>query len=362
MAQKILGKDREGFTPIADLLPLGDDLPNYSAFKKQKQPSKEPRPELTRSERSTKNKRGRVNPSKVPAKLTRTSAFLPQSNNLNTDRNFEKVYVVPGYSVLRISGGELGYQHRDALYTLFRLTPSLNIPEEYRRQLTGALRHNEVYLCAQSTWRELLDLSGVSPHVNTILTLKKLLQDFQHTLIEEVIGDPEVILEKQKKGRLGGPGSSLPVITGIFWGGDGLNDKIAVVYGESVQKAFRDRYLVSLDHEVQRELKTGYGKSIWPFIDGQPNYTYLPEDTITALIGVNIWEDQTLPTGKVLKAYNIRADFRKKCRKAFQDMQEKGGLASWNIVKERKRGKTLHTYHYIHGKTRQLELGLSYEN
>jgi len=340
----------------ADLLSLGNLQQNYSGFDPKPKPSKKPKATTTRDQRSTQNRRGRTNPSKVPAKLTRTSAFLPQSTNLITDSNFEKVYIVPGYSVLKIKGRELGYQHRDALYTLFRVTPSTAIPHEFKTSISKAIRQNEIYLCAQATWRELLELSGVTSHVNNIRTLKDLLQDFQQVIFEEIEGNHEEILEKQKQGRLGGKGSSIPILTKISWSGDGLDDMVTVIYGESVQRAFRDRYLVSLDFEVQQKLTSGYAKSIWPFIDGQPNFTYIPEDTIAALIGVKIWEDEALPNGKTRPASNVRRDFRSKCRKAMKDIQEQGGIREWNVVLDRKKGRKTHIYHYTHAKTRQLEL------
>jgi hypothetical protein len=76
---------------------------------------------LERFERTMKNRRGRSQPSVVPAKLARTSAFAARRYGLSTDANFQRVYVVAGYSVIEVRGRELGSQHRDALYALFRL-------------------------------------------------------------------------------------------------------------------------------------------------------------------------------------------------------------------------------------------------
>jgi len=67
------------------------------------------------------NRRGRNRPSKVPARLARTSAFAPKRRGLITDSSFERLYIVRGHSVVRVSGRELGSQHRDALYAVFRL-------------------------------------------------------------------------------------------------------------------------------------------------------------------------------------------------------------------------------------------------
>ena len=68
-----------------------------------------------------KNRRGRKNPARIPARLARTSAFAPKRTRLITDSNFERLYVVPGHSVIKVSGRELGTQHRDTIYAVFRL-------------------------------------------------------------------------------------------------------------------------------------------------------------------------------------------------------------------------------------------------
>src|SRR3954454_17426829 len=79
------------------------------------------RPE--RLERTRANKRGGKNPGAVPARLARTSAFTPKRRNLITDSKFRRTYIVPGHSYIEVAGRELGSQHRDALYAVFRLKP-----------------------------------------------------------------------------------------------------------------------------------------------------------------------------------------------------------------------------------------------
>jgi hypothetical protein len=76
---------------------------------------------LERAERSKQNRRQRKNPSVMPERLARTSAFTPRRQGLSTDSNFVRAYEVPGYSVVEVKGRELGSQHRDAIYALFRL-------------------------------------------------------------------------------------------------------------------------------------------------------------------------------------------------------------------------------------------------
>jgi len=78
---------------------------------------------LERLERTRANKRGRKNPAAVPARLARTSAFAPKRRNLITDSKFRRTYIVPGHSYIEVAGRELGSQHRDALYAVFRLKP-----------------------------------------------------------------------------------------------------------------------------------------------------------------------------------------------------------------------------------------------
>src|SRR5687767_4213463 len=78
---------------------------------------------LERLERTRANKRGRKNPAAVPARLARTSALAPTRRNLSTHRTLRVADVVPGHSYIEVSGRELGSQHRDALYAVFRMKP-----------------------------------------------------------------------------------------------------------------------------------------------------------------------------------------------------------------------------------------------
>ena len=82
---------------------------------------KELTPEEKRRLERVSGRRGRQRPAKVPARLVRTSAFAPKRRGLITDSSFQRLYVVRGHSVVRVSGRELGTQHRDALYAVFRL-------------------------------------------------------------------------------------------------------------------------------------------------------------------------------------------------------------------------------------------------
>ena len=109
---------------------------------------------LERAERSKQNRRGRKKPAVMPDRLARTSAFAPRRQGLITDSNFVRVYEVPGYSVVEVKGRELGSQHRDAIYALFRLPRiKVTVPNpEYRRGtfLSPIKTHYET----RTTWRE----------------------------------------------------------------------------------------------------------------------------------------------------------------------------------------------------------------
>src|SRR5690242_11014654 len=87
----------------------------------RKKLSDEERARLDRFERTRANRRGRSQPSVMPDKLARTSAFSPRRHGLSSDADFHRVYHVEGASVVEVRGRELGSQHRDAFYALFRL-------------------------------------------------------------------------------------------------------------------------------------------------------------------------------------------------------------------------------------------------
>lgn len=76
---------------------------------------------LARFEASKANRRGRKAPAVMPSRLARTSAFAPRKEGLVTDSAFQRLYVVRPHTVVEVRGRELGSQHRDALYALFRL-------------------------------------------------------------------------------------------------------------------------------------------------------------------------------------------------------------------------------------------------
>lgn len=311
---------------------------------------------LERKKRSLQNRRGRKQPSVMPAKLARTSAFAPRRKGLITDSNFMRVYEVPGYSVVEVRGRELGSQHRDAIYALFRLPRNkISMPNPAYQPRTFTAPTLSVYE-TRTTWRELLRVMGKMEHVNNLLSLLNTFQEIQQVSLTIHQGRSIEELEKIRKSRSNGmlpdtAGSASPIIKELSWDGAQLDSPITVQYGTSVLEMIEKAYLVSINAEVQFRLKSDHAKTFWPFIDSQPNHTYIDEDRLAYLAGRDLWaEDMT-------SAH--RAQFRKECREAFNDMRMAGGLREWREeVTGAGRNKS-RRYHYVHAAPRQLEMELA---
>ncbi|WP_296202091.1 hypothetical protein [uncultured Hyphomicrobium sp.] len=308
-----------------------------------------PRDELTLSTADSKRlkrisaRRGRRNPSKVPARLTRTAAFAPKRQGLITDSRFKRLYVVPGHSVIQVSGRELGSQHRDALYAVFRLdrkeTHIIDPDNTWRRRA----------FASKTTWRELLRLMGVSAHVNNVATLVLAFQEIKQVVITAYEGDAEILLERFKEGSLPkGGGTMGNILYDVTWTGMRLDDVVTITYGDWTVEAMMKARLVSLNADIQFSLKSDYAKSFWPYIDGMNAHSFVDEEMLGHLTGKEV----------VAMTSMERSNFRKACRSAFEDMVRVGGIVSWQ---EEVRGLGRHKtrrYHYHHGLQPQLELEL----
>jgi hypothetical protein len=310
---------------------------------------------LKRLEHARANRRGRKNPAAVPARLARTSAFAPKRRNLITDSKFRRTYIVPGHSYVEVAGRELGSQHRDALYAVFRLKPRrIQVPNPgYDPRLPASYTGNGRTLViyeTQTTWRELVKTLGLSEHPNNLLTLLTVYEELQTVVMRVQEGDPEKILEASRRGMLGGPGIQSNIIDTIAWDGVNLDSRVTVRYGAWVREMIEKACLVSLNADVQFALVSDHAKSFWPYIDSMAGHTYVDETMLAALVGRDLWAE-----GETSAA---RAQFRKDCRQAFQDMKRAGGLRSFRIEitgTGRKKGRR---YHYEHALPRQIELGL----
>ena len=310
---------------------------------------------LERAERSKQNRRNRKNPSVMPDRLARTSAFTPRRQGLISDSNFTRTYEVPGYSVVEVKGRELGSQHRDAIYALFRLPRTkTTLPNpDYRpgRLISPVFTFYET----RTTWRSLLRAMGRVEHLNNLLSLMQVFEEVRQVsfIIHQgkSLKDIERI-HRRKRDRLmpdtAGEVSSL--ISNIQWDGGQLESAVVVRFGTTVLDMVEKAALVSINADVQFRLKSDHAKTFWPFIDSQPNFSYVDEERLAQLAGRRLWEEgETSAT---------RAQFRKECREAFRDMQAAGGLSEWREEVTGSGRTKSRRYHYIHNAPRQMELDL----
>lgn len=305
---------------------------------------------IARFERTRANRRGRRAPAVLPAKLTRTSAFAPRKKGLITDSNFVRVYPLRPHSVIEVRGRELGSLHRDAMVAMFRQRAA-RIEMRNPEWQPGADFRTPVrliYYEMVTTWRELLQGTGRTAHVNNLGTLLRTLEELRSVSFRVFAGSFEQYEASTKRGRLPGAGFSDTLISRIEWDGVDLDSRLTVRYGEWVKDMFEQRSLVSLDAEVYFRLRSDYAKSIWPFIDGKPTHNWIDAADAAALCG----EDYAgAPTRRRLK-------LREEIRQAMDDMVAAGGLKSWACdVLGQGRGKT-YRYRFVHAKPRQAELEL----
>ncbi|MGD9726421.1 MAG: hypothetical protein AB7E70_03275 [Hyphomicrobiaceae bacterium] len=276
-------------------------------------------------------RRGRNRPAKVPARLARTSAFAAKRRGLITDSKFERMYYVPGHSVVRVSGRELGTQHRDALYAVFRLP--------CRRVSVGA--PPQWLMIVDTTWRELLMAMGLTQHVNNIAGLHYAFKDIKQVVISVYEGKEDQILAAYRDGKLPrDQGRMGNLLHDIEWSGLGLDDRVRISYGDWTAQMVASAKLVSLNADVQFALKSDYAKSFWPYIDGLSQHTWVDEEMLAHLVGRDLWGPAETSV--------TRGEFRKLCRKAFDDMVRSGGLISWRVEVRGVGRKKSHRYHHVH--------------
>ncbi|WP_072387046.1 hypothetical protein [Hyphomicrobium sp. CS1BSMeth3] len=291
-------------------------------------------------------RRGRRNPAKVPARLARTSAFAPKRRGLITDTNYDRLYVVPGHSIVRVAGRELGSQHRDALYAVFRLEhETVVLPDP------NSAVHRSRYLRVTTTWRELLTSMGLTPHVNNVTALHYTFEDIKKVVVTVYEGDHMKLLEQHKQGKLPrSPGRMGNMLHDVEWEGLQLDSRVVLHYGEWSANMVFSAKLVSLNADVHFALASDYAKSYWPYIDSMRNHTWVDEERLAQLAGRDLWGPH--------ESASTRRDFRSKSRKAFDDMVRAGGLKSWRVeVRGVGRHKS-HRYHYEHALNSQMALPL----
>ena len=142
--------------------------------------------------------------------------------------------MVPGHSVIRVSGRELGTQHRDTIYAVFRLPH--NVVKTRREGASSILPWSKIYE-TRTTWRDLLMAIKRSAHTNNLMTLMEVFEDIKKVAFTIYEGPQEEVLRALKardvvalgaNGR-GGMGS---LIDSVEWKGLTLDSEVVVRYGD----------------------------------------------------------------------------------------------------------------------------------
>jgi hypothetical protein len=307
---------------------------------------------LQRFERTRQNRRGRSKPAVVPADLARTSAFSPRRRGLVDDRNFQRVYVVPPFSVVEVTGRELGSQHRDALYALFRVRANrieIASPTQepnVRLDDLRITRFTKVIYETECTWRTLLRAMGRTEHVNNLGTLLKTFEEIREVTFRVYQGTHGEYMQAMEGSKLPSAGFSDNLLSIIEWDGINLDSTVSIRYGEWVRRMFEIKHLVSLNAEVYFKLKSDHAKSFWPYIDSQPHHTFIDDAKLAEIAGRNIAKESV----------RQRKKFAEDCRQAFDDMVQAGGLACWSAETLGTGRRKAKRYAYIHALPRQGEL------
>lgn len=300
---------------------------------------------LERFARSRLNRRGRKAPAIMPARLARTSAFAPRHKGLITDSAFQRLYIVRPHTVVEVRGRELGSQHRDALYALFRMRakrteapPQEGAPPGLAGRRGLALYH------AEASWRDLLTATGRTAHVNNLGTLLRVFEELRSVSFRFYQGEFAAYEEATKHGRLAGAGYSDNLLGRIEWEGVALDSTVRVTYGEWVRSMFESRSLASIDGEAYFRLRSDYAKAFWPYIDSQPDYSWVSVETLAELAGRNY----------ALETTRQKLKFREECRQAFDDMALAGGLTSWCCIETGEGRTKSYRYDYLHARPKAL--------
>lgn len=300
---------------------------------------------LERLERGRRNARGRRQPSVMPSKLARTSAFAPRRHSLSSDADFMRVYVVRPHAVIEVRGRELGTRHRDALVALFRLRA-----KRFETGIAADGRVRQAVYRTDTTWREILLASGLTTHVNNLLTALRVFEELRSVTVRSFTGSFDAYEAAVKQGRLASAGWSDGLIGSIEWSGVSLDSEVSVTYGEWIRTTFEARNLVSISADIYFRLKTDNARAWWPYVDSQPGHDYVPLETLSELVGRDYRTEDS----------KRRARFREDVVAAFQDMVRAGGLSSYE-VEARGPGRTKsYRVKYVHAlpKAAQLELAV----
>ena len=297
---------------------------------------------LERLARTRRNARGRRQPAVLPSKLARTSAFAPRRHGLSTETDFVRVYVVRPHAVVEVRGRELGTRHRDALVALFRLRA--------RRFETVAAdgRIGAAVYRTDTTWREILLASGLTAHVNNLLVALRVFEELRAVTVRVFTGSFDAYETAVAKGRLASAGWSDGLIGGIEWTGVSLDSEVSVTYGEWVRRTFEARHLVSISADVYFRLKGDFARAWWPYIDSQPDHSWVSLEVLAELVGRDCRTEDSKRRGR----------FREDVTAAFHDMVRAGGIADFEMQAQGPGRTKAYRVNYRHALPKQEQLEL----
>jgi hypothetical protein len=255
----------------------------------------------------------RTRSSQVPTDLARTSAFAPYRNLSKS--TVKRAFVVDN-SVVEVEGQELGVQHRDALYALFRLDKqSVRVKAEVDSPNLPLMPDIVV---TRTTWRMLLHAMNMHEHKTNLKTVLKTFEQLRATNIRVFEGGLDEYRRAEAAGDLAaGVGRSQSILRDITWEGNKLDNVVVIEYGH----VLRNLKALTQIRPVYFELKTDYAKSILPFLDSHPETNQVSETDIALLL------NRDLSTG----SYSQVSKFRDRARAAFEDMQRCGALKDVQI-------------------------------
>src|SRR5208282_1298921 len=156
----------------------------------------------------------------------------PRRHNLSSDGSFESVYIVRPHTVVHVHGRELGSQHRDAIYAVFR-SRARKISEPNLSYVPGSSDPVSAYprveyYYTQTTWRELLLTTGRTAHVNNLGSLLRCFEEVRSVSFRVYQGSYDEYSAQVARGRLPGAGFSDNLINEIRWDGVSLDSQVTV--------------------------------------------------------------------------------------------------------------------------------------
>lgn len=191
-------------------------------------------------------------------------------------------------------------------------------------------------------------MQGLTPHANNVaglvLAFEELMQVVM-TVFDAQPGDEERVLKKLQAGALpGGTPIKLRHILQSVEAEDGveLDAHVKITYGRWIVDSMQSLRLVSLNADVHFALGSDYAKAFWPYIDSFTQHTWVDEEVLGHLAGWGDLFDKN-------RTAEDRRDFRRFCRRAFDDMVKVGGLKEWSDEERGVGRMKTRRYHYTLG-------------